>query len=141
MSPCSCFCGFGRTKNSMRIFEWISLLFLVTLLKFATDSTREIYVRLTSPCPSPMRPSSPISSPIGSPGLISTAENIPSRGDKMLHAHVKTRIPVCLLASPCFSKSSFASLEQSSFMLGNVLLRCQFADMPEKNNSSIVGVP
>lgn len=36
-------------NTSMRIFEYTALFFLVMLLKFATDNTREIYVRLTSP--------------------------------------------------------------------------------------------
>ena len=78
-------------QTSMRMFEYISLFFLVFLLKFMTDSTREIYVRLTSPvrfaclvssqstcarilncdsnqqCPSPLRPASPADSPIASP--------------------------------------------------------------------------
>jgi hypothetical protein len=52
----------------VQAFEWLSLFILVFLLKFATDSTREIYVRLTSPCPSPKHPSSPTNqSPISSP--------------------------------------------------------------------------
>jgi len=39
-----------ETSNiSMRIFEYSALIFLVMLLKFVTENTRDIYVRLTSP--------------------------------------------------------------------------------------------